>query len=325
VWRQKTPTLFGAWANRYTPGTGWGTAESIGAIDTAAGDFAIEVAVGPDGDAMSVWHQGDGTRLNIWANHYTLGGGWGTAELIESENGGSAKTPEVAMDANGNAIAVWQQSDGLVLFAAANRYTPGGGWGTAQSIDNAPGNSSSPQVAADPAGNAMALWSGAGIRANRYALSGGWGTAEDIRESLGGTQGNQDVAVSADGTAIALWGQFDSTVTNVWANRYVPDNGWGTAELIETNDSGHAQHLQVAVDPNGNAVAVWKQSDGTRDNIWANQYVAGAGWATAELIETEDLGDAERPQIAVDPDGNAIAVWYQDDGMRINVWANRLE
>jgi hypothetical protein len=325
VWRQKTPTLFGAWANRYTPGTGWGTAESIGAIDTAAGDFAIEVAVGPDGDAMSVWHQGDGTRLNIWANHYTLGGGWGTAELIESENGGSAKTPEVAMDANGNAIAVWRQSDGLVLFAAANRYTPGGGWGTAQSIDNAPGNSSSPQVAADPAGNAMALWSGAGIRANRYALSGGWGTAEDIRESLGGTQGNQDVAVSADGTAIALWGQFDSTVTNVWANRYVPDNGWGTAELIETNDSAHAQHLQVAVDPNGNAVAVWKQSDGTRDNIWANQYVAGAGWATAELLETEDLGDAERPQIAVDPDGNAIAVWSQDDGMRINVWANRLE
>jgi hypothetical protein len=304
---------------------GWGTAEAIGAVDTLIGDFVIDVAVTSNGDAMAVWHQRDGMRSDIWANAYASGGAWATAELIETENGGSAKTPEVAMDANGNAIAVWQQNDGLVLFAAANRYTPGGGWGTAQSIDNAPGNSSSAQVAADPAGNAMALWSGAGIRANRYTLSGEWGTAEEIREALGGTQGDQDVAVSADGTAIALWGQSDSTVTNVWANRYVPDNGWGTAELIETNDSGHAQHLQVAVDPSGNAVAVWKQSDGALDNIWANRYTVGVGWATAELIETEDLGDAERPQIAVDPDGNAIAVWYQDDGTHINVWANRLE
>jgi hypothetical protein len=325
VWRQNAPTLFGAWANRYMPGTGWGTAEAIGAVDTSTGDFAIEVAVEPDGDAMSVWHQRDGMRADIWANRYASGGAWGTAELLESENGGTAKNPQVAVDANGNAIAVWQQNDGLVNFAAANRYTPGGGWGTAQSIDNAPGGSSSPQVASDPAGNAMALWSGAGIRANRYAVSGGWGTAEDIRGALGGPQGDQDVAVSPDGNAIAIWRQFDSTLTNVWANRYLPGSGWGTAELIETNDSGHVQHLQVAVDQNGNAVAVWEQSDGTRDSIWANRYTVGLGWGMAELIETEDLGDAERPQIAVDPDGNAIAVWYQDDGTHINVWANRLE
>jgi hypothetical protein len=85
------------------------------------------------------------------------------------------------------------------------------------------------------------------------------------------------------------------------------------------------QHLQVAVDPSGNAVAVWKQSDGALDNIWANRYTVGFGWGMAELIETEDLGDAERPQIALDPEGNAIAVWYQDDGTHINVWANRLQ
>ena len=83
--------------------------------------------------------------------------------------------------------------------------------------------------------------------------------------------------------------------------------------------------MKLSAWSNGNATAIWHQSDGTRTNIWANQYVAGVGWATAELIETEDLGDAERPQLAVDPDGNAIAVWYQDDGMRLNVWANRLE
>jgi len=324
VWRQQTG-LFGAWANRYTPGTGWGTAEGIGAIDTAAGDFAIEVAVNPDGDAMSVWHQGDGMRKNIWANRFASVGGWQTAELIESENGGDAKNPQVAVDANGNAIAVWQQNDGMDNYAAANRYTPGGGWGTDLSIDNAPGVSSRPQVASDAAGNAIAVWPGIGVRANRYAQGVGWGTAEDIRSDMTGGLGAPEVAVSPDGHAIAVWPQTDGTRANLWANRYEPGSGWGTAELIESDDAGGVQWPRVAIDPNGDAVAVWHQSDGTRTNIWANQYVADLGWATAELIETEDLGDAERPQVAVDPDGNAIAVWYQDDGTHINVWANRLE
>lgn len=30
---------------------------------------------------------------------------------------------------------------------------------------------------------------------------------------------------------------------------------------------------EIGVDPNGNAVAVWYQYDGTRNNIWANRYL----------------------------------------------------
>jgi hypothetical protein len=326
VWRQKhtTMNIFGAWANRYT-GTSWGTAESIGAVGSSFGDFIIEVAVEPDGDAMSVWHQRDGDRADVWANRYASGGPWGTATLIETENGGTARNPEVAVDANGNAIAVWAQNDGMDNFAAANRYPAGGAWGTAQSIDNAPGVSSDVGVASDPAGNAIAVWTGVGLRANRYAIVGGWGTDVDLRSDLTGGIATPDVAVGQDGSAVAVWVQSDGALNNIWANRYVPGNDWGTAKLIETGDTGHANWPNVAVDADGDAVAVWHQSDGTRTNIWANQYVAGQGWAKAELIESEDLGDAQRPRIAVDPDGNAIAVWYQDDGMRLNVWANRLE
>ena len=61
----------------------------------------------------------------------------------------------------------------------------------------------------------------------------------------------------------------------------------------------------IAVDTAGNALAVWQQSDGTRDNIWANRYTPGGGWGTAELIETNNAGDAVNPQIAIDTAGNA--------------------
>jgi hypothetical protein len=100
---------------------------------------------------------------------------------------------------------------------------------------------------------------------------------------------------------------------------------WGSALLIETDNVGDAQRPKIAVDGTGNAIAVWYQSDGTRDNIWANRFDAGSGaWGTAQVIETED-GNAQFPHIAVDGSGNALAVWQQSDGTRINIWANRFD
>jgi len=46
------------------------------------------------------------------------------------------------------------------------------------------------------------------------------------------------------------------------------------------------------MDSTGNAIAVWGQSDGTRNNVWANRYVAGSGWGTAVLLENDNAGDA---------------------------------
>ena len=102
-----------------------------------------------------------------------------------------------------------------------------------------------------------------------------------------------------------------------------PGFGWGTAELIETEAGDtFAYAPQVAVDPQGNAIAVWMQDDGRGPfNILANRFVPGVGWGTAELIET-DAGDAGLPRVALDSQGNAIAVWHQG-GIRDNIWANR--
>ncbi|MEJ6743527.1 MAG: hypothetical protein QNK66_01975, partial [Porticoccaceae bacterium] len=99
---------------------------------------------------------------------------------------------------------------------------------------------------------------------------------------------------------------------------------WGMAELIETDNAGSALSPQIAFDSSDNAIAVWNQSDGTRNNIWANRF-NGTSWGTAELIEARDAGNAEYPQIAFDSSGNATAVWYQSDGTRTNIWANRFD
>jgi hypothetical protein len=321
VWRQTDGTRYNIWANRFN-GTSWGAAELIETDDGAAS--SPQVAVDSSGNAIAVWYQTDGTRNDIWANRFN-GTSWGTAELIETDNAGSALFPQVAFDSSGNAIAVWHQTGGTRYDIWANRFN-GTSWGTAERIetDNA-GNAAFPQVAFDSSGNAIAVWrqndgTRNNIMANRFNGTT-WGTAELIETDDGAGETPQ-VAFDSSGNAIAVWYQTDGTSNNIMANRF---NGtsWGTAELIETDD-GAAFNPQVALDSSGNAIAVWQQFDGTSYSIMANRF-NGTSWGTAELIETDNAGPASFPQVAFDSSGNAIAVWHQFDGTRINIMANRFQ
>ncbi len=306
----------------------WKTAGLI-ETDNTGNASNPQVAIGQDGNALAVWYQYDGTRFNIYANRYVVGSGWQTAELIETDNTGSASDPQVAMGQDGNGLAVWRQNDGTRDNIWANRYISGSGWQTAGLIetDNS-GHAYSPQVAIGQDGNALAVWyqwDGAmfNIYANRYISGSGWQTAELIETDNSGHAHSPQVAIGQDGNALAVWHQYAGTRYNINANRYVVGSGWQTAGLIETDNSGDAVFPQVAIGQDGNALAVWHQYDGTRNNINANRYVVGSGWKTAGLIETDNSGQAYRSQIAIGQDGNALAVWYQYDGTRFNIYANR--
>ena len=329
-----------------TPVKAWGTPTLIETND-AENAGSPQIATDAAGNAIAVWQQSDGASLSIYANRYTAGTGWGTPTLIETGTG-VAVGPQIAVDAGGNAIAVWRQSYGMLDNIYANRYNVTTGlWDTATLIETGTGGASSPQIAFDPAGNAIAVWVQEGdptsairydIWANRYNVSTGlWGTATLIETDDTGAAYSPQLAFDANGNAIAVWRQlvtilfFGGQRYGIRTNRYTAGTGWGTATLIDTglsiNNSGAPQ---IAVDASGNAIAVWYQSDGTRDNIYANRYTAGTGWSTAVLIETDDTGPADSPQIAIDGSGNAIAVWEQDgdpspgvNEVRNDIWANR--
>ncbi len=333
VWRQfDGVSVFNIYANRYEAGTGWTGAELIETGANSASD--PHLAVDANGNGVAVWEQYDGTYMSIYANRYDAkSGSWKGAELIDA-GANNAGSPQVAVDVDGNAFAVWYQDDANWSIYA-NRYDAETGlWGGAGLIDAGDTHAYTPQVAFDASGNAFAVWhqyDGTywSIYANRYdAQAGAWEGAGLI-ETGDNNADSPQVAFDADGNAVAVWVQLDGTYSSIYANRYDAATGlWGTAELIET-DANDAYNPQVDVDASGNAFAVWRQDDGTGTvtyDIYANRYDAQSGaWGTAELIET-GAGGTSSPQVAFDASGNAFAVWTQyDESSYQSIYANRYE
>lgn len=310
------------------PASGWGEAVKLEFLNAPIDDGAYGPRVAADmyGNAFAVWYQFDGQRYCIFADRYVRGEGWKGPEVIDTTSTHDSYNPWVAVDLSGNALAVWQQSDLTTYSIWANMYSVGTGWGTPELIEGQTEEAGLPQVVVDESGNATALWmqflSGQGhIWSCRYVVGEGWDAEEEI-EGYAQSVSSFDAAVDDSGCVVAVWSQWEGTHLNVSANRYVPGEGWGAAEMIGGNASGDVSEPKVAVAPSGDAMAVWGQFDGVY-STWYSSYVVGEGWGPATLLDSEDVGDALFPRIASDPFGNFLTVWQQPEESVNSVWWSR--
>lgn len=211
------------WANRFVMGRGWQGAVSIN--PGHLGDVLDpRLVCGANGLAMAVWCQRVGTHYGVWASRHVPGHGWDGPERVGVDLSTSASSPQIAINARGDAMAVWDQSDGLGGSVWVNRYVPARGWGMASpvAIDQL-GDATSPQVVLDDAGNAMAMWVqslGAhfGIQASCYTRGRGWDIPVFVKGGNAESLGVPQLAMDAGGNAVAAWMQPDPAGFSLWAS-----------------------------------------------------------------------------------------------------------
>jgi hypothetical protein len=152
-----------------------------------------------------------------------------------------------------------------------------------------------------------------------------------VRSRLNAVAGNIDtvygqvaVAVDAQGNGFALWVQGSGSLPFViHAARRVAASGWQASAVITNNVLDNCYGPQIAIDAQGNAVAVWQQQTGTGAYGGVNRYAAATGWASSGAIGTDVPGDVYDPHVAIDGAGNATAVWYQWSDSGIAVMSSR--
>lgn len=129
------------------------------------------------------------------------------------------------------------------------------------------------------------------------------------------------------GSTTAVWEEYDGTRFNIWTMRREAGGNWSTASLLETDNSGDAYSPQVAVDGIGNVIAVWKQFDGKRFNIYANRYVNSTGWEGAKQIENGAATQvsANAPLVTYNAAGYAMVAWQEADSLNGKTWVKQHE
>jgi hypothetical protein len=309
-----------------TADSAWGMATHVEGF-TSGNASRPKIKFDGNNIGISIWDLDDGSRTNIYSSRYTPGTGWGTPQLIEVNNAGDAMNADIAVNAAGQALAVWEHSDGTFKSIMSNRYVPGTGWGSPQFIEVGGGDAMYPKVGIDAQGNGFAIWQqGVGNATNiymsRFDTATGWSPPVALGLAAFGASSSPALAVRSNGDAFFLWRQLDlQGQYSVIANRYVAGTGLVAGAQIEQNDAGPAQGPQIAVDAQGNAIAIWSLMANNQNDLWGVRFTPTGGWAAPALLET-GTGHALAGQVSLNAAGDGFAVWQQYDGAHLNVWAN---
>ena len=147
-----------------------------------------------------------------------------------SRAGGSAEAPAVAVDAAGDALAVWQRLNGTNTIIESAFRPAGAEWQPPLDLSLIGHNASKPQLVTDSAGS-VAIWrryDGSDyIVQSEFKPAGGiWQTPIDLSEA-GQNADAPQVAMDLAGDAFAIWQRSNGTNTIIQCAFKPADGSWG--------------------------------------------------------------------------------------------------
>jgi hypothetical protein len=269
-----------------------------------------------------------------------------TAPFNLSGAGQQGSYPRVGVDSTGDAVFAWTRPDpttdcgsGFPCTRVQGRARSATGTLSAvQNISSATKNVFQSQVAVDPNGNAVFVWSqnfdvvSFQIRARRRSASGALGAIKAISGKIplpGGSfaiGGRPVVGVDSNGNAVIAWERRDTAGDlRIQARGLSAGGSLSTIQTISPSGQ-HAYSPDIAVAPNGDAVVVWNSSDKTTNcsggtpcvTAKARARTAAGGLSAVQTLSsgggqaTQSNAD-QLPQVGVDSSGNASFAWRRPD------------
>ncbi|MFT3863727.1 MAG: hypothetical protein QM729_05585 [Solirubrobacterales bacterium] len=266
------------------------------------------VALGADGEAAAVWEGGREDGFRVHGSWRDADGAWSRPVAFAAD----AFEPTVAFGPEGDALALWSGPRGIEAASGA----PARGW-SKRALVAREEIALGPELAIDGAGEAIAIWrrmpvsGGSSIRVSTRSPGGRWSAPARVSRGKGDAA-SADLAVTPGGEAIAVWWQKDGRRSVVRASSRPRGGHW--SRPVDLSVPGeNAVAPRVAIDPAGEAVAVWRRFDGAHGIVQAASRPRGGGWS--HPVDLSRRGrNAERPRIAIYEGGEALAVWERFDG-----------
>ena len=322
-------------ASSLQPDTGaWGAPRAIDLRDGGGATLPVLAALA-DGRVMAAWVQDVHGHAAVLAR--VLGAGAAPQRLDDPALRHGPAQVQLAADASGHAMAVWQQPGPRHGTLWASHWDGRlARWSRPRALDPLGPADYAPVVVGAGDDRFVAAWERGpvgheSIAASRW-LQGGWSAPR--RLSPAGQRAERPLlALDGDGSTVgAAWIQGDGPARRVALRRLREQDLGGDPPATPQAPGMRGPALSAALvfDPAGNLAAAWEQQAGPEpsspDVIEATRWMrAAAAPASAARLDPSGQRSAGNPVLVSDPAGNLVCAWYQDGTQGLQVLAARFD
>ena len=216
-----------------------------------------------------MWYRWNGSNNIVQTASYNNGFWSGLQNL--SAAGQDAHSPQIDINNNSQAIAVWQREDGGThqTVIQAKIYS-GGVWsGTTTDLSDSSYNASFAQIALNNNNNAIAIWkrydgTKYDIESSSYR-NNSWSSVAILSSPSNHNAAVPQVALNDSERGSAVWYKWNGANEIIQTSSY--NNGsWTTSEDL-SSPGQDARFPQVAINSSSKLVVVWHRSDGLNSII----------------------------------------------------------
>jgi hypothetical protein len=279
------------------------------------------VAIDGLGNSIVVWDRAlPSGQLSIWASRAAPNMPWSAPSAVQTA-ARYAQSPQVAVDGQGNAIAIWLQAGDNENTLWAKRFSVATNmWQAAPvALDTGAGTIGEYTMASDPAGRAVVLFeqypSSSGARTDIWSRffdpERGFSAPQLVESDDSGRAEQGLVGLDGRGNSVALFRQLTVEGNRIFAST-AKGQTWAAARAIDGGPIAN-EDAQLAVGANGSAIAVW--TVGEMPAIWSARY-DGSSWGQAEMLPIASnalvhANSFRSPRAAIAANGTIVVTWRE--------------
>ena len=318
AWEDDTPSNLDVMYSRSTD-AGLTFSTPINVSHDPADSANPQIAVDTSGNIYIVW-ENDTLNLGIVFSRSTDAGVTFSTPAILSINAAGSVSPQLAVDLGGNISVVWEDDTLAHSDISFSRSADHGAtFSTPMSLSNNVGNSLSPQITVDLAGNINVAWESespgnSDIIFSRSADKGVTFSAPmSLSNSLGQSR-NPQIALDAGGNINVVWTDNNPSDFNPDIF-FARSNDGGITFSIPQNlsqDSGASSIPVLIVDAGANIDVAWEDNTpGNRDIFFTRSADSGATFSTP-LNLSNDSGLSSDARLVADKNANINVIWQDN-------------
>lgn len=298
----------------------WGPVRNVSEDSSTIDGQNPSVALNESGTAVAAWmsESADSTISYVKVSILPFGGSWSTPLIISDPEAivflSTDTKPDVAINESGDIAVIWYRKypgnifgiDAATFDAGTATWSPPVHLQVSSIGDDL---NTSPRIAIDENGNAVAIWSfrQGDVKTAFFTSGSGWGPSEVFSANVRRT--TPMVVMDPAGNATAAWtSESDNFVDQIYSS-FKPIGGAWTAPIVistgTTNLLTADAYKPLAVDGEGNVMAVWDAGG----RIVSAYRLFNQPWQAPETVFNEQT---YADSVGLASCGFAVALWLND-------------